>query len=271
MTTTAAQHTREALTSAVRDLGDRCATLISAAPDPSRPVPATPAWSVHDVAAHLVAAISIYASGPRGEAPVVDDPADLPALNQDLVDQRRSISTDGLADRIRSDAAALADQVLHFGTAAPTYTFNGGETVQADTALGLLVGEFLVHGHDIATALDTSWPVGREHVEMTLTGFEQVLPGWIHPERGAHHTATYDIRLRGGGRHVWAFRDGSLDCHADLERVRVDCHLSGDPEALLLVMYGRRSPWRAALTGQVLAWGRRPWLGLSLADRFHNP
>jgi hypothetical protein len=48
----------------------------------------------------------------------------------------------------------------------------------------------------------------------------------------------------------------------------VDCHLLADPVAFLLVMYGRRGPVRTALTGGVLAWGRRPWLALQLPRLF---
>jgi hypothetical protein len=41
--------------------------------------------------------------------------------------------------------------------------------------------------------------------------------------------------------------------------------------AFLLVMYRREPPWPFILRGRLLAWGRRPWLGLSLARRFHTP
>ena len=44
----------------------------------------------------------------------------------------------------------------------------------------------------------------------------------------------------------------------------VDCHVSADPVALLLVAYGRRSQWVPILTGRLVAWGRKPWLGVRL-------
>jgi hypothetical protein len=47
--------------------------------------------------------------------------------------------------------------------------------------------------------------------------------------------------------------------------------IGGSPQAILLILYRRLSPWRAALTGRVVAWGRRPWLAFSLADRFYLP
>ena len=44
----------------------------------------------------------------------------------------------------------------------------------------------------------------------------------------------------------------------------VDCHVSADPVALLLVAYGRRSQWVPILTGRLVAGGRKPWLGVRL-------
>jgi hypothetical protein len=51
----------------------------------------------------------------------------------------------------------------------------------------------------------------------------------------------------------------------------VDVHVSADPAALLLVVYRRQSQWRHLAGGRLLAWGRRPWLALTLVGRFHNP
>jgi hypothetical protein len=40
---------------------------------------------------------------------------------------------------------------------------------------------------------------------------------------------------------------------------------------LLLVSYGRMPLGRALLRGGMLAWGRRPWLGLRFKGMFFNP
>ena len=48
----------------------------------------------------------------------------------------------------------------------------------------------------------------------------------------------------------------------------VDLHVSGEPVTYLLVGAGRRSEWRAALTGKIVSWGPRPWLALPLRRLF---
>ena len=41
--------------------------------------------------------------------------------------------------------------------------------------------------------------------------------------------------------------------------------------AFLLVAWGRISQWGAIPKGQLLAWGRKPWLGVQLRSWLRNP
>jgi hypothetical protein len=52
---------------------------------------------------------------------------------------------------------------------------------------------------------------------------------------------------------------------------RIDAHISADPAAFLLVVYRRQSLWRNLAAGRLLARGRRPWLAVTLPNRFHEP
>jgi hypothetical protein len=54
----------------------------------------------------------------------------------------------------------------------------------------------------------------------------------------------------------------------------VAAHVGGgaaDPWSFLLVLYGRSGPLKPALTGRILAWGRRPWLAFTLPTLFRKP
>jgi hypothetical protein len=59
--------------------------------------------------------------------------------------------------------------------------------------------------------------------------------------------------------------------HRELFDGPVDCVISAHPVTYLLVVYGRMPLGRALLRGRMLAWGRRPWLGLRFKDLFFNP
>jgi hypothetical protein len=78
------------------------------------------------------------------------------------------------------------------------------------------------------------------------------------------------VRLRGGGRAVLRFDDGDLTVEPE-PAGPVDCHLSVDPEAFMLVGWGRITQGPAILKGQLFAWGRKPWLGLKLRSLLRNP
>lgn len=262
--------TRASLASAVASFAERFARVASAA-DPGRRVPATAPWTVQDVTAHLITAVDRYAHGPTSGMQRAADPADLPALNERLLKQHDRAAFPDLLCQLQGRIHELLRQVEGYGDVQPSYLFNADRLVRADKALGILAGELAVHGGDIADADGEPWPVAATDAEMILYGLEQVLPGWVHPRRGRGHCATYEIRVRGTGeRHIWSFRDGHLDCHAD-PGGPFDCHLSASPAALLKVVYRRQSPWRAALAGEAVAWGRQPWLALSLPGRFHPP
>src|SRR5690606_41294437 len=67
---------------------------------------------------------------------------------------------------------------------------------------------------------------------------------------------------------IYAFRNGALTIG---ESGRPDVRITADPATWLLLVYGRGSAARAALTGKVVASGRRPWLAPGLAKRFLPP
>jgi uncharacterized protein (TIGR03083 family) len=255
---------------AIDRAAERYADLVTAAPDPTVRVPASPDWDVHDVTAHLVTVVSRYANGPAGTVTWAETPPDLPAINQDQVDGEGDATMAELVAELRRRLAALAEQMLGYGDEVPSYRFHGGQLVRADDALGILLGELLVHGHDVGAALGRPWPIPAGDVALVVEGAHPILPGWVRPDRVRGFSARFEVRLRGQATHVWSFRDGRLEVDP-AESGRVDAHVSADPAAFLLVLYRRESQWRQIAAGRLLAWGRKPWLALTLAERFHKP
>jgi uncharacterized protein (TIGR03083 family) len=255
---------------AIEQVGERLAALVATAAGPDRRVPHSPDWTVREAAAHVVTVALRFAAGPERRGTWVPDPRGLPELNDAEI---RALGTRGLeqlAERLRRDLAAVCDQVAGYGSAPPSFRFHGGEPVPADLALGILLGELVVHGWDIAQALRRPWPIDPGHVALIFDGLVPILPGWVDPDQARGLTATFEVRLRGQATHVFAFQDGRLQMNPERPR-RVDAHVSADPATLLLVVYRRRSQWPQIAAGRLLAWGRRPWLALSFVRRFHQP
>lgn len=230
-----------------------------------RQVPTTPAWTVTDVVGHVATEAGRYLSLSRGQGTWPSRVADLPAFNDHQVRDLPSRDLGELSEVLLRDTDRLLEAVTN--GEASTMMFDGDQEIRADLALRTLLGELVIHGHDIATALGRAWPIDPGHVPLVLAGLHQVLPGWVDPDRDAGHTATYELRLRGHEHHIYRFADGFLEINpADV--THVDVHISADPVTQLLLNYGRIGQFRPSLTGKVTAWGRRPWLATGLRNLF---
>jgi hypothetical protein len=102
-----------------------------------------------------------------------------------------------------------------------------------------------------------------------LRAIGAIAPHFVAPEAQGFSGA-YEIRLRGDGRVVFAFDDGTLRIDPADDQ-RIDCRLSADPAVFLLASYGRIPVWRTALTGAVIASGRKPWLAFRFKSLLSSP
>lgn len=257
---------------ALRTMAERFARLGRAASDPNIPIRATPGWTLTDAFGHVAADVVRYRELARGAGDWPSDVADLPAFNAEQIRTLPTRDLHELSDRLDAATEALVATIIGFEGTPPMMRFDGDQRIRADVAMGTLLGELVVHGHDIARELRVPWPIERRLVPLIMDGLHQVMPGWVDPVAAAGHTAVYRMVLRGVGCHLYAFCDGRLAISAaDGYRGRVDVHISAEPACAVLSAYGRVGRWQPALTGRMVAWGRRPWLAVGLPGRFRSP
>lgn len=272
--TVAAEVDRTEARAAVREVAGRVSELLRTARRPSAPALGT--WDLTDVAAHLSHALDAIAAMAEGGGGVLEDIWTLSSLTERLVEGESERDLSALADRIEAGAARL-NSLMEAGdeSSAITWLVQGVELPLPVLTCHAL-SELVVHGRDIARAEGVPWPILRPQAALILCGFLFPVLGslgkvMVDQEAAVGVRATYDVRVRGGCRATLRFEDGDLSVAIGAHTGRADCHLSVDPAAFLLVAWGRVDQWRAIAGGQLLAWGHRPWLGLTLRSMLKNP
>jgi uncharacterized protein (TIGR03083 family) len=262
----------DALRASLASAAGRFGALLRSAGDPDRPVPGS-SWTVAEVGAHLVGGTTSYSSYLAGSTAAWADLSDLPggslaASNARNVAEVAERDLVVLAGTIEANVDGLVAATAGRDGAEPVFWH--GRHVPLTTFLASAVAELLVHGRDVAVALDRPWPIAADDARQVILGLVPLFDLLVRPDRVAGVRVTYEVRLRGGGAVTLAFHDGALDAGPG-RTARADCRISADPVAFLLVAYGRRSQWPAIATGKLTAWGRRPWWAFRLTSLLAPP
>ncbi|MDQ4012029.1 MAG: SCP2 sterol-binding domain-containing protein [Actinomycetota bacterium] len=181
-----------------------------------------------------------------------------------------------LADRIETRAEEYLSECVGADPNAPRPWLVQGATVRQSTLTYHLLSETIMHGYDIAHAAGRTWRIEPAHAAMALGRFIVPIIQALDPRalvngtKAAGVRATYDVRIRRGDRFHFVFDNGSVRVVEPSSR-RVDCHISADPVAFLMVIWARQSQWSAISKGKLMAWGRKPWLGPQLRALMRNP
>jgi uncharacterized protein (TIGR03083 family) len=265
---------------AVETVADQLTSLLRSVPDPTTPIGGMD-WTVGQTAAHLVVALRGFASAAAGvdfDGMEAYDPAIPIVRNRMATGNDLSMSriahddTNELADLIAQGTRAFleATEGRSAGERVHTPWYGSKDIHTQASAAGMVLGELLVHGYDIANAVGAPWQIRPEHARVTLCAVPEMLPLYVDADAADGVTAAFDIHVRGGPRYVIYVRDVNVSVQP-FSSQPVDCHLSADPVAFLLLTYGRRDQWGEILRGKVFVWGRRPLLGLKLRKMFFNP
>jgi uncharacterized protein (TIGR03083 family) len=243
------------------------ADLIRSLPDPAAPVPGLD-WTVAQTAAHLVATARVMLGYATGRA-TPDATIDLGERNLDRIVQVGERALPDLADLLVADTRRYLEQTADLPADRPV-PFYGGTTLELAALHGILLGEYLVHGLDLARSAGRPWPIDPAQARLVIAAATALLPRYLDPVAARGVTAGYQVRVRGGPRFVLRVAGGAATVEPGAAGP-VDCHISAAPVAFLEVAYGRRSQWRPVLRGQMTAWGRRPWRAFGFKRLLLNP
>jgi hypothetical protein len=154
--------------------------------------------------------------------------------------------------------------------AGPVPYTGGVEVVPADL-YGLILGEFVAVGHDVAASLHRHWRIDPDDAALVIRAVCSVLPAWVDADRAGRACGELEVRVRGDGRYRWRFADGAVTVDPPEPLRRPDVIISGRPAALVLLVYGRLPLWQGLVTGRVLTWGRHPRLAMAATGCLRAP
>lgn len=260
--------TQAALVAATR----RTALLLRDAPDGRSPVPNL-AWTVGDTAAHLVTILAHSRGFITGE----EDASRYATLDPDAhTPAERSVTANALmleefTERAPARLADLLEMSAEEFVAAGDHRqpdeqvlIEAGVSMTVPTMTGVLLGEELVHGLDIARALGRPWRIDRRDAILVVSALIAMVPEIVDRQGTAGVRASFEIRVRGGPGYQVRIDDGTVTITDP--GGRVDCWVNADPVAALLLGYERVGQWGQIVRGRMIVGGRKPWLALKFGN-----
>jgi hypothetical protein len=258
-----------ALREAIQTVAERVADMIRQAPTTRVRLPRSN-WTVGEAAAHLAITQGQFrewlegATSPQGDG---------------RIEEFAAVNAQSLADFRERDGARLADLIATrtqaFLAASGRYpehhmTRLHSGTWDLPTCMGSMLCHLLMHACPIAIALHRPLPVEPAHLALLFPFFKAAMKGDISQGANPRLNACLEVRVRGGRRFAIQFENGHVTVE-DAPTKRVDCYLSADPVAFLLVAVGIVSQWGPIARGKLVAWGLKPWLALRLKSYLPNP
>lgn len=225
-------------------------------------------WTVREVAVHVAVGARSFADLALESNPSIPAMADLSAeIERRMADVSETdpgkvaaLTQDAIEDFIDAWVDRPADHPVDWD----------GCPVTAATLAGVLLGEVVMHGYDMAYALGRPWPIDPGHAGLILGTYGPLFPLIVDPERAKGHSAGYALDLGGGPVVTLRFTDGVIGLEPP-GIGPVDVTICSDPVAFLMVADGRLSQYEAIALGRMSASGDRPELAVGFKDLFLNP
>jgi len=227
-------------------------------------------WTAGEVAGHLLTVLRRYTqrdlTSSEGLSP---DGSGLRDQNAVELEELGAYSVAEILDQVWQELADVEKKLPRTMDLHQKFPFHGGQEIDAAGALGSLIGEFLVHGRDVARARGKQWKIGSRNAALALTVGMQVCPGYVSEDAPGN----LKVEIRTPETNPWIIDvvDGQATSRLAVRGEAVDVRLYGRAQPLLLNLYGRIGLAQATALGTVITGGRRPWRVSRLPSTFLAP
>ncbi|XVS60848.1 maleylpyruvate isomerase N-terminal domain-containing protein [Actinosynnema sp. CA-299493] len=150
----------------------------------------------------------------------------------------------------------------------------GSARLPAASHVAHQLNEILIHGLDIARALDVPWPISAHEAALTFDLFLMPMlggeSGRLLADGGDPGRVTLEFRSKHTTPVVLTAEDGRLRVEPADGR-KIDARVTFDPATMMLTIFRRTRLARAVATGKVFAFGRRPWAAVGYLRGMRSP
>jgi len=234
---------------------ERFTTMLRLDPDPS--ARAIGVWTVGETAAHVSSSPAYFLAVARGEVAEPEVLDDLGRSNAERLAADPERGPRVLAQRVERGEEELSSYA-RTADGDPLVRPFAGVDVPLSSVLAIELSELLVHGDDIARAARLPWRIPRDEAALALDGLVPLLPFLVDEQRAIGVRMRCELRIRGGVSVILALEGGRLRLEPP-SSTPVDCRMSVEPVAFLLLSFHRTGLLGPILRGRIVAWGRRPW------------
>jgi uncharacterized protein (TIGR03083 family) len=245
------------------------ADLVASIPDPTVLAPDS-LWTLQELCAHLIVAGGFLTDIAQGTPSPMEglDPAyhkpQMARWSADIAETDPGKLSRLLVDAVEGFLDATSDVPGDLSV-----IFHGGFPYTVAGVAGVLLGEEVLHGYDIATTLGRPWPVDPVAAQLVLAAYAPAFRVVGHPERTWGLSLGAGIELRGVGEMTVRVIDGVHSL--DEGEGPVDCSISVDPVALLMMGAGRLSRYEAIALGLMGTHGDHQEVAFGFPDLFLDP
>lgn len=241
-------------------------------------------WSAADTAAHVAIVGRLNAGLIAGDLAPLDEPdldrgwqeanlggfARLNALSLAAFPER---SPEVVANTLLEEVDLLLARARDVDPREPR-PWLGGARLPAAAHVAHQLNEILIHGLDIARALDVPWDIAAHEAALAFDLFLMPMlggqSGRLLAGAGGGDRVTLEFRSRHTTPVVLTSGHGRLRVEPPDGR-RLDARILFDPTAMMLTVFRRISLTRAIATGKVRPLGLRPWAAVRYLRGMRSP
>lgn len=170
----------------------RFSALLRTADDGGRKVPHL-TWTVGETGAHVLCYLRRYPEMLAGVSTGWESLGDGERENARLLADVPEREPWEIADAI--DLAAPTFREAFAGFTEDLAPWHAGLRIPPEALVGMMVGDVLVHGWDIATALGETWPIDPSDASLSFAATVPVLPHAVDAQAARGFSARYGIQL----------------------------------------------------------------------------